>query len=186
MKKILLALIIGLFIGVAIGATTVKMFIPAPEANDTTVTGAFLANTESPEVKPLQFSEAFLSDVPVVDSAKCEKNPYAALRYKYTYLCQLFYKTPIEIRKVDTTGSMWPNLKGGGYVIISAPENLKVGDIVILNSTVYGYEVVHRIIETGTDSLGTWYKTRGDNNVIEDSRILRSSDITYKVVGIIY
>ncbi len=183
MQKVLLAGFLGVILGIIIcGAAAITMTPTATSITANAIAEPAVGNG----VWSSQLNDAFKSDVPVVDSAECEANPYTAYKDKYTHFCSLFYKTPIELRKIDTTGSMWPNLKGGGYVIVTAPEDLKVDDIVIISASVYEREVVHRIIETGEDTEGVWYRTQGDNNSVPDGKVLRWSDISYKVVGVIY
>jgi len=193
MLKVIFAGIFGLLLGLGAAFVVFTAYMPTPGSQ---ITGAFIADTNMPEENvtvqsvqasdSLQLSEAFQSDIPIIDSAKCEKNPYPALRSQYTYICSLFYKTAIDIRKIEPTGSMWPNLKGGGFVILGEAENMTIGDIIIINETVYGREIVHRITEIGNDTEGTWYKTEGDNNAVPDNKLLHSENISFKVIGIIY
>ena len=83
------------------------------------------------------------------------------------------------------TGSMKPALdssSNGIRIIPNSPEQINVGDIVT-----YGSEnIVHRVIEKGTDSQGAWFLTKGDNNNVDDGEKIRFSDIKYVTIGILY
>lgn len=51
--------------------------------------------------------------------AKCEQNPYMVQRFKWPYTCTLFYGANVSVREVGPSGSMWPALSGGGYVLVA-------------------------------------------------------------------
>lgn len=84
------------------------------------------------------------------------------------------------------TGSMKPVLDENSNGIRIVPENenqLKMGDIVTYERE--NELIVHRIIETGEDSLGKYYITKGDNNSVNDGKV-RFSEIKYVTIGILY
>ena len=84
------------------------------------------------------------------------------------------------------TGSMAPVLGAGMNGIVVSPESeedINVGDII---SFWKGKEiVVHRVVEKGVDSLGTYFITKGDRNDFNDSKI-RFEEIEGLLVGVIY
>lgn len=131
----------------------------------------------------------FQNNISSIISGKCERNPYTALRRNYSHLCTLFYNSSVGIRSVGYSGSMWPALIGGGYAIfvnVTNSSELMTGDIIIINETVYGQEVVHRIIEIANDTDGLYVMTKGDNNTVPDGKRVRFSEIVGRVVGVLY
>ncbi len=84
------------------------------------------------------------------------------------------------------TGSMKPVFDENSNGIRIKPENpeeIKLGDII-------SYEkdnelIVHRVIEKGEDSEGTYFITKGDNNNVDDGKI-RFSQIKYVTIGVLY
>ena len=84
------------------------------------------------------------------------------------------------------TGSMAPVLGAGMNGIVVSPESeedINVGDII---SFWKGKEiVVHRVVEKGVDSLGTYFITKGDRNDFNDGKI-RFEEIEGLLVGVIY
>ena len=47
------------------------------------------------------------------------------------------------------------------------------------------YLIVHRVIDIGTDSEGTYFITKGDNNNIVDGKV-RFEDIEFITIGVIW
>lgn len=84
------------------------------------------------------------------------------------------------------SGSMKPVLdsdSNGIRIIPKSDEQIKVGDIVTYES---GNDlIVHRIVETGEDSAGRYFITKGDNNSADDGKI-RFSQIRYITIGVLY
>ena len=71
----------------------------------------------------------------------------------------------------------------GIVVSPESEEDINVGDII---SFWKGKEiVVHRVVEKGVDSLGTYFITKGDRNDFNDSKI-RFEEIEGLLVGVIY
>lgn len=91
-----------------------------------------------------------------------------------------------ELSRYAATGSMKPILdenSNGIRVIPVSEEDINVGDIITFKQD--NYLIIHRVIEKGKDSNGTYFITRGDNNLISDEKI-RFDDIKYKTIGILY
>lgn len=63
--------------------------------------------------------------------------------------------------------------------------NLKVGDILSYQSG-FGFVIVHRIIEIGSDNDGWYAITKGDNNPTADPEKVRPDMVRRITVGIIY
>ena len=84
------------------------------------------------------------------------------------------------------TKSMLPIFDKGANGIRIIPENendIRLGDIVTFESS-YGL-IVHRIIEIGEDEQGTYFITKGDNNLFSDGKI-RFEQIKYVTVAVVY
>lgn len=65
--------------------------------------------------------------------------------------------------------SMYPLLREGDIIILTkkSPDEIKVGDVIVYKS-VKGNLIVHRVIEV-TNLNGVYYfKTKGDNNYLDD------------------
>lgn len=81
---------------------------------------------------------------------------------------------------VDITNSMVPDLHVNDIIIVKKcnKENIKVGDIITFregNGT-----VTHRVIEIINDKGKTKYKTKGDNNNLEDDKPITYEEIEGK------
>ena len=84
------------------------------------------------------------------------------------------------------SGSMKPVFDKGANGIRIVPrseDDIKVGDII---SYRFGnILVVHRVVERGIDSEGTYFIVQGDNNILGDGKI-RFEDIEYVTIGVIW
>ena len=86
------------------------------------------------------------------------------------------------------TNSMDPLLDAESDVIEITPgseEDINVGDVVSY-VTEDGYDVVHRVIEIDEDEQGTFYTTKGDNNIDKDPEKVRYEQITGIIVAVFY
>ena len=91
-----------------------------------------------------------------------------------------------RISSYAPTGSMLPVLDKGSNGIRIVPESeaeIHIGDIITFNQD--NMLIVHRVIEIGSDSEGTYFITKGDNSPINDGKI-RFKDIKYITIGIIW
>ncbi len=91
-----------------------------------------------------------------------------------------------SISSYAPTGSMLPVLDEGSNGIRIIPKSeldVHTGDIITFNQD--NMLIVHRVIEIGTDSEGTYFITKGDNSPINDGKI-RFKDIKYITIGIIW
>jgi len=84
------------------------------------------------------------------------------------------------------TGSMVPLFNEGANGIRIVPQSedeISVGDIVTYKKD--SILIVHRVVQKGIDTEGTYFITQGDSNDYADEKI-RFSDIKYKTIGILY
>jgi hypothetical protein len=172
---------ISIILGIAlIGALSLMI------TNWTTM-GYFAAANIPVESEEDNFTYTFQNGEEFIDSAYCE--PYDKYTTYNFWQCNLFYDKKVEVRRVDSTGSMRPILGDDGYIIIrkfAGLDELHVGDIVLIKEGIYGYEVVHRIDEIIEEGVNTYYRTKGDNNVNSDKVLISPDQIEGKVVGILY
>ena len=88
-------------------------------------------------------------------------------------------KTPDLFGKkafIIVSGSMIPTINIGDIVIINDTTNVKTNDIIAFREG--GMVIVHRIINEEVDVTGkTMYKTKGDNNNVEDLNLVDTLDI---------
>ena len=169
----------------------VMIFFVMPDPASTVTSYAILNDTQDGiSVKENWYiMDSFKNDNATIFSAACKPNAFIINDTVTKYLCSLYYSNKVELRHVSNTGSMWPNLVGGGYVIISEikdKDELKIGDIIIINQTVFGIEVVHRIIEKNQDGEGFYVVTSGDNLTKNDGKRIRFDQIVARVIGIMY
>ena len=64
--------------------------------------------------------------------------------------------------------SQWPTSDGfrkGDMLLVVAPSQLELGDIIIFNSGQHNYPIIHRIVEVTEQG----YRTKGDHNSQADS-----------------
>lgn len=90
------------------------------------------------------------------------------------------------LKLTETTGSMRPAIPDEAKIIlknISSKSELKIGDIVEVDTSSYGYtdSMLHRIIKVENE----FYITKGDNEEVSDPPI-EFSKIKGKVVGVLY
>lgn len=90
---------------------------------------------------------------------------------------------------VVVSPSMVPTINVNDGIIIyrvNEEKMLNVGDVITFSSNDIDYEgltVTHRIVGKQTVQSGELvYRTKGDNNVVEDSALVKFSDIYGKVV----
>lgn len=99
-------------------------------------------------------------------------------------------KGKVWLTTVADTNSMDGLMDYGHTVILIKDFNkeaLAVGDIIVFQPTEHNaLKIIHRIIKTGTDKDGKWYKTRGDNCATPDPYKLRNHHILWLCIGIIY
>ncbi|MGL5243982.1 MAG: signal peptidase I [Sarcina sp.] len=79
------------------------------------------------------------------------------------------------------TGSMSPKIEPGDLVVVKHEnaQNLEIGDIITFK---YDNKVVtHRI----TEKKDSGFITKGDNNNVEDSEVIKSNHVIGKVVTVI-
>lgn len=91
-----------------------------------------------------------------------------------------------SISRYAPTGSMKPLLDEGANGIRIEPKTekeIQTGDIISYKKG--NTLIIHRVIEKGTDEKGTYYITKGDNNIANDGKI-RFKDIQYKTIGILW
>lgn len=87
------------------------------------------------------------------------------------------------------TNSMDPIIDSGSYALEIVPEKAEdiiIGDIISYKSEYASGTIIHRVVESGNDSEGIYYKAKGDNNKEVDPGKIRFSQIQRVVVAIIY
>jgi hypothetical protein len=87
------------------------------------------------------------------------------------------------------TNSMDPFLDKGANAIEIIPESadqIGIGDIVAYESTKFSGTVIHRVIDKGVDSEGTYFIIKGDNNANADPGKVRFSQIKRVLIAVIY
>jgi hypothetical protein len=91
-----------------------------------------------------------------------------------------------SISRYAPTGSMLPVLDQGSNGIRIVPKlesEIHIGDIITFEQG--SMLIVHRVVEIGSDSEGTYFITKGDNNNLNDKKI-RFKDIKYITIGVIW
>ena len=89
---------------------------------------------------------------------------------------------------VHDTHSMQPVIGGNSTIIEFVPQDpsdIKVCDIVGYGGPGEERWGLHRIVEIGQDEEGTYYVTKGDNNLVADGKV-RFKDIHYVVLAVVY
>lgn len=74
--------------------------------------------------------------------------------------------------------SMVPTYLKGDMIVIQGTQDVKVGDIVVYDSPLYKYPIIHRIVEVSDAGV----KTKGDNNRIADPWTTPLSKVRGKAV----
>lgn len=98
------------------------------------------------------------------------------------------YEAPLYSAFVIISPSMEPNIKVQDAVIVKKAntKDLKKGDIITFNSTdsrFAGVTITHRIVDIIKDTKGNlMFRTKGDNNNVEDATLVRGEDLVGKVI----
>jgi signal peptidase len=96
------------------------------------------------------------------------------------------YKNPLFNAFIIVSNSMYPTLKINDGIFVHREDNLKVGDIITfdsINEDTYGMDITHRIVRKETLENGSIvYRTKGDNNELEDTAIVPFDNIFGKVI----
>ena len=105
---------------------------------------------------------------------------------KKTKLLTIKLEPNVEVFGIADTGSMDGLLDYGHNVILTDNfdrDKLAVGDIIAYKH--YTKLILHRIVGVHGDDAGRWYKTRGDNNIDDDSPV-RDIQVKYLCLGFLY
>ena len=80
------------------------------------------------------------------------------------------------------TGSMLPSIPSKALLILIPiiEEDLRVGDIITINTK--DGKIIHRLVNITEDG----YKTKGDNNKIQDLELWQIDDLDEKLVGLLW
>lgn len=98
------------------------------------------------------------------------------------------YEAPLYSAFVIISPSMEPNIKVQDAVIVkkTTASKLEKGDIITFNSTddrFAGVTITHRIVDIIKDTKGNpMFRTKGDNNNVEDATLVRGEDLVGKVI----
>lgn len=71
------------------------------------------------------------------------------------------------------------------FVPIS-PADIRKCDIITVNTTSQKMPNAHRVMDIGQDESGTYYVTKGDNNIFADPERVRFSQVEGVVFAIVY
>lgn len=83
------------------------------------------------------------------------------------------------------TGSMSPSYEVGDLLIVQGvrPNDIEEGDVIVFEQLYANELIVHRVIKVETSEDGTiLFRTKGDANPIEDTRLVNSSLVHGRVV----
>ncbi len=111
------------------------------------------------------------------------------------YFGDLFYNTKLGNHKnplfnayVIVSPSMIPTIKVKDAIVVKRVEkgDLNIGDIITFTSSDPSYSgmtVTHRIVGKQLAQTGEYvYRTKGDNNTVEDRSLVRESDVFGRVI----
>ena len=96
------------------------------------------------------------------------------------------YKNPLFNAFIIVSNSMYPTLKINDGIFVHREDNLEVGNVITfdsINEDTYGMDITHRIVRKETLENGSVvYRTKGDNNELEDTAIVPFDNIFGKVI----
>ena len=97
----------------------------------------------------------------------------------------------VWITDVTDTNSMDGMVDAGHSLICSNHpnylNNVAVGDVIIFEKYIPDYHLIaHRIVWSGWDAKGRFFKTKGDNFPEEDWYKVRKEDLRWVILGVIY
>lgn len=96
------------------------------------------------------------------------------------------YKYPIFGTYVIVSPSMVPTIKVLDGIVVKRVNNFNMGDIITFDSTDIAFKdktITHRIVGTETLTNGdVLFRTKGDNNLIQDRTLVPSDNIHGRVV----
>lgn len=94
-----------------------------------------------------------------------------------------------EWSEFTDTNSMDPVIDKGANaieVIPKSPDQITVGDIIAYESQFAPGTIIHRVVETGTDSDGWYCFVKGDNLPTQDPGKIRFNQVKRVVVAVLY
>lgn len=97
-------------------------------------------------------------------------------------------KLPLFGAYVIVSPSMVPTIKINDAIVVKRvkDKDLEIGDIITFSSSdpnYVGLTVTHRIVGKQLSQTGDYvYRTKGDNNYLEDSALVKGSDVYGKVI----
>ena len=96
-------------------------------------------------------------------------------------------KQGLKYGKIENTHSMEPLLtKNSNSIEMDVDaKDLVVGDVISYKNS-DGRNIIHRIVEIGSDREGWFAITKGDNNGVADSEKVRADSLIGVLVGILY
>jgi|SRR3989344_6920920 len=92
------------------------------------------------------------------------------------------------IAKFANTNSMDPIIdeySSGIEIKPEYPQQIKKGDIIVYDKG-EDKNIIHRVVDIGSDEQGIYYLVKGDNNDVIDQVKVRFLDIKYVLVGVLY
>lgn len=98
------------------------------------------------------------------------------------------YEPPLYSAYVIISPSMEPTIRVRDAIIVqkTSASKLKKGDIITFNSTderFSGVTITHRVVEVIKDTKGNpMFRTKGDNNNVEDATLVRDEDLVGRVI----
>ncbi len=83
---------------------------------------------------------------------------------------------------VVLSGSMEPDIKTGGIIVIKPAEDYRIGDVITFRRRGEKDSTTHRIVEMRVEGGEPIYITRGDANNAPDMKEVRKSEVAGKVL----
>lgn len=97
------------------------------------------------------------------------------------------FEPPVSLYTI-VSGSMEPNINVYDVVItkkVRSPKEIKEGDVITFISTSSiskNMTITHRVIDIVENDEGTFYKTKGDNNISPDTALAPYNNVLGKVI----
>ncbi|MCM1990229.1 signal peptidase I [Oceanirhabdus seepicola] len=150
-----------------------------------------LIGTIVPLFSFMTIQELYKKESKEKEGIKAEKeNPFSWMVTVVVSICIVWFAVGVfpVYPSVIASGSMEPKIKPGDVILVKKVDsesvmNLKIGEVIQFESG--NILISHRIIDIKEEEGIKCYKTKGDNNSVEDGDLVRLEDVKGTIIKVV-